>query len=83
MRQAASEGYYEEVREDQILPGGRRDHTGGWCFSAGGLVAQETSDLRRSAGAAAKGAVSARYFLRIVSADRYSKSPKGICATTN
>jgi hypothetical protein len=57
----------------------------GGCLSAGGLVPQETSHLRRCARYGAKGAVGpgGADFLRVARTDRHDKSPAGLHGTPN
>jgi hypothetical protein len=51
---------------------------------AGSVVRQEASDLLRCLGTGAQAVVDARSdFLRVASAGRHGKSPKGICGTAN
>src|SRR5919112_6443762 len=59
--------------------------TGDWCYSADGLVPQESSDLLRCASRGAQRVVSSggTDFLRVARTDRHSKSLKGIRGTTN
>ena len=59
------------------------DRSRSGCFSASGVVPQDSSDLCRCARLGAQRVVGAGDFLRVVPADRHGKSPAGVCRTTN